>query len=51
MHHDFLVKYCHLAKIPKMVLHIIYYTLLEDPSHHVVLKVKLMSGWHKCLLK
>lgn len=32
MRHDFLVKYCHLAKIPKMVLCNIYHTLLEDPS-------------------
>ena len=32
MRHDFLEKYCRLAKIPKMILHNIYRTLLEDQS-------------------
>ena len=32
MHHDFLEKYCRLAKVPRMVLHNIYCTLLEDQS-------------------
>ena len=32
MRHDFLEKYCHLAKVPKMVLRNIYRTLLEDQS-------------------
>ena len=30
MRHEFLEKYCYLAKVPKMVLHNLYHTLLED---------------------
>ena len=45
MRHDFLEKYCHLAKVPKMVLRNLYRTLLEDQSSASCSEVNERVAW------